>query len=56
VIVYTFLAIVAFGGLYCLFTGLNPLNRRRWYDRVWRLVSAAALLGYLLLILLFADS
>jgi hypothetical protein len=48
-------ALMEFGALYCLFTGLNPFQRRRWYDRVWRVV--VAVVGSLLVYLfLFGDS
>jgi H+/Cl- antiporter ClcA len=40
---------------YCLYTGLNPFNNRRWYDRSWRVV-AGALISYLAVLFFFGDS
>jgi hypothetical protein len=40
---------------YWFYTGLNPFNSRRWYDRSWR-VAAAVLISYLTVLLFFGDS
>ena len=54
-IVSSYVVLRACGVAYCLYTGLNPFQPRRWYHRAWR-VLVAVVASYLVLLLLFGDS
>jgi uncharacterized membrane protein required for colicin V production len=49
------LFIVAGWAGWLLYAGLNPWNKRRWYDRSWRVI-AAAFISYLAVLFFFGDS
>jgi hypothetical protein len=49
------LFMLAGSACWLLYAGLNPFNKRRWYDRSWR-VMAAALITYLGVLFFFGDS
>ena len=54
-IVPSYVVLTACGVAYCLYTGLNPFQPRRWYHRAWRLI-VAVVASWLVYVLLFGDS
>ena len=54
-VVSSYVGITACGVVYLLYTGLNPFQPRRWYNRAWRVI-VAGVASCLLLLLLLGDS
>jgi hypothetical protein len=54
-IVFSYVVLTVCGVAFCLYTGLNPFQPRRWHDRAWR-VFVAAVASCLVLLLLLGDS
>ena len=55
VVFLAFVVLAACGVVYCLYTGFNPFQPRRWYDRAGRVIVAVVAFC-LLFLLLFGDS